>query len=80
MAKECLHWNRRIQSTISRRGRRKRNGVPALRAELEEATTDPGLNAWYDVRGYENADKCAWSFGTSRTDQTCIPLSTGVSW
>ena len=32
--------------------------------ELEEATTDPNLNAWYDQRGQENADKCAWTFGT----------------
>jgi len=32
--------------------------------ELEEAVTDPDLNAWYDVRGQENADKCAWTFGT----------------
>lgn len=31
--------------------------------ELEEATTDPDLNAWYDRRGSENADKCAWTFG-----------------
>ena len=31
--------------------------------ELEEAATDPDLNAWWDVRGYENADKCAWTFG-----------------
>ena len=31
--------------------------------ELEEATTDPDLNAWYDSRGEENADKCAWTFG-----------------
>jgi hypothetical protein len=35
--------------------------------ELEEATTDPNLNAWYDRRGYENADKCAWTFGTTYT-------------
>jgi hypothetical protein len=35
--------------------------------ELEEATTDPDLNAWYDTRGYENADKCAWTFGTTYT-------------
>jgi len=35
--------------------------------ELEEATTDPNLNAWYDRRGYENADKCAWKFGTLLT-------------
>ena len=33
--------------------------------ELEEAVTDPDLNAWYDTRGYENADKCAWTFGTT---------------
>ncbi len=32
--------------------------------ELEESVTDPDLNAWYDTRGYENADKCAWTFGT----------------
>jgi hypothetical protein len=35
--------------------------------ELEEATTDPDLNAWYDRRGQENADKCAWTFGTTTT-------------
>lgn len=33
--------------------------------ELEEAATDPALNAWYDSRGYENGDKCAWTFGTT---------------
>ncbi len=32
--------------------------------ELEEMVTDPNLNAWYDTRGYENADKCAWTFGS----------------
>jgi len=32
--------------------------------ELEEMVTDPYLNAWYDQRGQENADKCAWTFGT----------------
>jgi hypothetical protein len=35
--------------------------------ELEEAVTDPDLNAWYDTRGRENADKCAWTFGTTYT-------------
>ncbi len=35
--------------------------------ELEEATTDPDLNAWYDRSGAENADKCAWTFGTTST-------------
>jgi hypothetical protein len=33
--------------------------------ELEEAVTDPDLNAWYDNQGEENADKCAWTFGTT---------------
>jgi hypothetical protein len=33
--------------------------------ELEESVTDPDLNAWYDSRGNENADKCAWTFGTT---------------
>ena len=33
--------------------------------ELEETVTDPDLNAWYDTRGAENADKCAWTFGTT---------------
>ena len=35
--------------------------------ELEEAVTDPDLNAWYDNRGFENADKCAWTFGNTFT-------------
>jgi len=46
------------------------NGLPGidgaisvLTHELEEANTDPDINAWLDPRGYENADKCAWTFG-----------------
>ena len=41
--------------------------VNTLTHEIEEANTDPDLNAWYDRRGYENADKCAWTFGTTHT-------------
>lgn len=44
------------------------DGMASILAhELEEAATDPDLNAWYDRRGYENADKCAWTFGTTYT-------------
>ena len=41
--------------------------VSILAHELEEAATDPNLNAWYDLQGYENGDKCAWTFGTQST-------------
>lgn len=41
--------------------------VSVIAHELEEVVTDPDLNAWYDTRGYENADKCAWNFGTTTT-------------
>ena len=48
------------------------NGDPAADAmaaviahELEETTSDPDLNAWYDNTGNENADKCAWTFGAT---------------
>jgi hypothetical protein len=44
------------------------DGMASILAhELEEATTDPDLNAWYDRRGEENADKCAWTFGATST-------------
>src|SRR4051794_2568402 len=35
--------------------------------ELEEAVTDPDLDAWYDSSGNENADKCAWTFNPTYT-------------
>jgi len=44
------------------------NGAPidsmisALTHELEEAATDPDLNAYTDLSGNENADECAWDF------------------
>jgi Phosphate-induced protein 1 conserved region len=37
--------------------------ISVLSHELEEANTDPDLNAWFDSGGAENADKCAWTFG-----------------
>lgn len=41
--------------------------ISVIAHELVEAASDPNLNAWYDSRGYENADKCAWTFGTTYT-------------
>ncbi len=35
--------------------------------EIEETASDPDLNAWYDTSGNENADKCAWTFGSTST-------------
>jgi len=41
--------------------------VNTLAHETEETTADEPGTAWYDRRGYENADKCAWTFGTTYT-------------
>ena len=41
--------------------------VNTLIHEIEETQTDAMGNAWYDSRGYENADKCAWQWGTTFT-------------
>jgi hypothetical protein len=38
--------------------------ISVMAHELEESTSDPNLNAWYDSNGEENADKCAWTFGS----------------
>jgi hypothetical protein len=52
--------------TTSPNGNAGADGMVSIIAhELEEAVTDPDLNAWYDTRGQENADKCAWTFGTT---------------
>lgn len=39
--------------------------LSVLAHELVETVSDPKLNAWYDANGAENADKCAWTFGTT---------------
>jgi serine protease len=37
------------------------DGVTILAShEYAESVNNPGLNAWYDVDGSENADKCSW--------------------
>ena len=43
--------------------------------ELSEARTDPQLNAWYDSRGNENGDKCAWYFGSP-----FVTFANGTDW
>ena len=56
------------QQTISPNGNSGADGMVSIVAhELEEAVSDPDLNAWFDTRGQENADKCAWTFGTTYT-------------
>jgi hypothetical protein len=52
------------QTSASPNGNPAADGMASVIAhELEETTTDPDLNAWYDKTGMENADKCAWTFG-----------------
>jgi len=54
------------QTASSPNGNPGADGMTSIIAhELEEAISDPDLNAWYDRRGLENADKCAWTFGNT---------------
>ena len=54
--------------TIGPNGNAGADGMASIIAhELEEAVTDPNINAWYQGRYQENADKCAWTFGTTYT-------------
>jgi hypothetical protein len=41
--------------------------ISVIAHELEETNTDPDLNAWYDSSGNEDADKCAWTFGSHQS-------------
>lgn len=44
--------------------------------ELSEARTDPASpGAWYDSKGEENGDKCAWTFNVPLVD-----FSNGTQW
>ena len=44
--------------------------------ELSEARTDPASpGAWYDSRGQENGDKCAWTFNVPS-----VSFPNGTSW
>ena len=41
--------------------------VNMLAHEIEETATDMHIDGWYDASGDENADKCAWYFGSTQT-------------
>jgi len=43
--------------------------------ELSEARTDPRNGGWYDSRGNENGDKCAWTFGAP-----LVTFTNGSQW
>lgn len=38
--------------------------INVIAHEITETSTDPDFDGWYDSNGQENADKCAWNFGT----------------
>ena len=70
-----------IISTLSPNGNPTADAMVSVIAhELVETVSDPLLNAWYDqtpTGGYENADKCAWIFGTPSTNPTNTFTTTG---
>jgi len=55
--------------TISPNGNAGADGMASILShELEETATDPRLSAWWQTStGEENADKCAWIFGSEKT-------------
>jgi hypothetical protein len=55
--------------TVSPNGNAGADGMASIIThELEEAATDPDGTGWWDTAtGMENADKCAWTFGTVYT-------------
>ncbi|MEO8295429.1 MAG: PKD domain-containing protein, partial [Gemmatimonadota bacterium] len=46
--------------------------ISVVAHEVEESTTDYLLNAWYDASGQENADKCAYMYGTTYNNGTGV--------
>jgi hypothetical protein len=54
------------EQTVGPNGNAGADGMASIIAhELEESVTDPDLNAWFSRQGLENADKCAWTFGST---------------
>lgn len=41
--------------------------INLLATQLDRGVTDPGLNAWFDASGIENAGKCPWLFAPTYT-------------
>ncbi len=53
------------QLTVSPNGNPAADGMASVLAhELIEPISDPLLDAWFDELGFENADKCAFRYGT----------------
>ena len=50
-----------------------------LSHELEEAISDPDLNAWFDSSGQENADKCNFNFGATTVCTTAPCTAAAIS-
>jgi hypothetical protein len=48
--------------------------------EYAESVNDPGLNAWFDADGSENADKCSWVNGQNRTLANGYSFPMQPSW
>lgn len=65
-ANRCL--NACAAQTVGPNGNAGVDGMISVIAhELEEAVTDPDpRSGWVDSSGYENADKCAWTFGQNQ--------------
>jgi hypothetical protein len=52
------------EQDISPNGNSGADGMASTMAhEINEAISDPDLNAWYDTSGNEDGDKCAWKWG-----------------
>ena len=39
--------------------------VSTIAHELDESVTDPTMNGWRTAMGEENADRCAWLYGST---------------
>lgn len=57
--------------------------VNVIAHEMEEAISDPDLNAWFDSFGQENGDKCNFNFGPTQTDANGAQFNQtfgGLNW